>query len=159
MVEKRYNFKKGDATSTLTIVSSITKTEVVIDTDVIDSWYYDEKGNRIPVKTHHEKRTMIISNTEKSLKVLQTIKIDACYNHSHDCPVPCYNEKRRKITDSRIAFDEPIPKGEDIGSMIMVWVKCYIEDYAHILTDKDITVEGYTVDEIRLSEKKVIYAE
>jgi len=158
MMEKMYHFRKGDASSTLTIVSSVAKTEVTIDTDVIDSWYY-EKGDRIPVKTHHEKRAMIITNTEKSLKVLQTIKIDACYNHSHDCPVPSYNEKRRKITDNRVAFSEPIYEGEDISCSIMTWVKCYIEDYSHVLTDKDITVDGYTVDEIEISEKNIIRAE
>lgn len=158
MVEYIYKFRKGDATSTLTIMSGNSKTEVVIDTDVIDSWYYNEKDERVPVKTHREKRAMVITFTEKSLRVLQTVKIDACYNHTYDAPVPYYNEKRRKITDSRIAFDEPIPKS-DSNCVIMAWIKCYIKEYAYILTNKVITVEGDTVEEIEISEKNIIHAE
>lgn len=158
MVEYNYKFRKGDATSTLTIMSGNSKTEVVIDTDVIDSWYYNEKGERAPVKTHHEKRAMVITFTEKSLRVLQTTKIDPRYDHSYDAPVPYYNEKRRKITDSRIAFSEPVPKSET-NCVIMAWIKCYIKEYAHILTNKVITVEGDAVDEIEISEKNIIHAE
>ena len=150
-MEKNYTFYNDGAKNTLTIFRVKNQVNVIIDTNVVDEYIYED-NKKVPIKTHKNVNTMKIAINDTSLKILQHEKSGARRAYLGG-GAPVLVDGRREMVDNKRVFLEQL-NGRDLEEVIMGWVKEFIEYFGTEVSPDYIQVQGSTLNDIDICTQR-----
>lgn len=153
MVEYIYKFKHNMTEHKMSIVETADAVSVTLAFNFADEWDY-KKGKAHLIKSHRETRTIVITSSEKYLRIAELYKTEGYHANCDTLPwddaIVTHNDKS--------VYHIPID-GKDKNTAILDMVKYFIERHGSVLAGEALHVDGESICGIKISTCKTIYHE
>ena len=153
MVEHNYKFKHGLSEHKMFIVETTDAVSVTLAFNFADEWDY-KKGKAHLIKSQRQTRTIVITSSEKYLRIAELYKTEGyhanCGTLPWDDAVVTHNDKS--------VYHIPID-GKDRDTVVLEMVKYFIERHAMALAGEALHVEGTSIYDMRIRTYKTVKPE
>jgi len=150
MVEYNYKFKRAMTEHKMQIVETASAVSVTLEFNFPDEWDY-KKGKAHLIKSHRETRAIVITSSEKYLRIAEIYKTEGyhakCDTLPWDDAIVTHNDKS--------VYHIPID-GKDKNTAILNMVKYFIERHGSVLAGEELHVDGDSICGIKISTCKTI---
>ena len=137
----------------LSIVETANAVSVTLAFNFADEWDY-KKGKAHLIKSHRETRTIVITSSEKYLRIAELYKTEGYHANCDTLPwddaIVTHNDKS--------VYHIPID-GKDKDTAVLDMVKYFIERHGSTLAGEPLHVDGESICGIKISTCKTIYHE
>lgn len=154
MVEYIYKFNKNKMTEhKMSIVETADAVSVTLAFDFADEWDY-KKGKAHLIKSHRETRKIVITRSEKYLRITEMYKTEGYHANCDTLPW----DDAIVAHDDKSVYCIAIDKKEQRDAILKM-VKYFIERHGSVLAGEELHVDGESICGIRISTRKTVYHE